>query len=208
MESRRSGVPTADLQLLGTARQSLSGNQRLAKPTETPVHESTPGTHRSPKVSWCSHCHEHHRVAIHLRIPPPFTVSKASPAVAMADKNASVVLVSTTLVSVLSGFLLGVYSVRGYLLSPALVEERRRNLKDPVESDESDVDEDDTILDHAPNWANGEDADRRDGLRAAQEKKEKPKPATTPAVVPVGDTNEECKLVLVVRTDLGMTKGE
>jgi len=126
----------------------------------------------------------------------------------MADKNASVVLVSTTLVSVLSGFLLGVYSVRGYLLSPALVEERRRNLKDPVESDESDVDEDDTILDHAPNWANGEDADRRDGLRAAQEKKEKPKPATTPAVVPVGDTNEECKLVLVVRTDLGMTKGE
>jgi PTH2 family peptidyl-tRNA hydrolase len=46
-------------------------------------------------------------------------------------------------------------------------------------------------MDHAPNWANGREADRKQGLVA-----EKPK-----------DTGEECKLVLVVRTDLGMTKG-
>ncbi len=83
---------------------------------------------------------------------------------------------------------------------PALVEERRRNLEDPIESEASDVDAD-TLLDHAPNWANGEDADRRDGLRVSKKSDKKQK---TP---PLSDVNEECKLVLVVRTDLGMTKG-
>lgn len=126
-----------------------------------------------------------------------------------ADKYSSSVIVSTSVVALISGFLLGVYSIRGYLISPALVEERRRFAHDPIESDESDIDEDDTILDHAPNWSNGVDADRRDGLRATaagSKKKEKDKDALAAAAVQ--DPNEECKLVLVVRTDLGMTKGK
>ena len=103
------------------------------------------------------------------------------------------IIITTAFASLITGYLFGVFTTRGYLISPELVEERRRNLKDPVESDESDIDEDDTVLDHAPNWANGMDADRRQGLK--NEKKE------------VVDTGEECKLILCVRTDLGMTKG-
>ncbi|KAI0850139.1 PTH2-domain-containing protein [Daldinia vernicosa] len=136
----------------------------------------------------------------------------------MADKATTIMLVSTSIVVFLSGFLLGMYSVRGYLLiSPSLASQRQSNLYDPVESDESDIDENDTILDHAPNWANGEEADRRDGLKAS-----KPKPKKSPKdkaenkadsaqpqqTVAEGSANEECKLVLVVRTDLGMTKGK
>jgi hypothetical protein len=107
------------------------------------------------------------------------------------------IIITTAIVTGLTGYALGIWTIRGYLISPSLVEERRRALHDPVESDESDVDEDDTVLDHAPNWANGADADRKQGLKAAEEKKE-------PVVK---DNGEECKLVLVVRTDLGMTKG-
>ncbi|KAF5024963.1 hypothetical protein F66182_2914 [Fusarium sp. NRRL 66182] len=107
------------------------------------------------------------------------------------------VIISTAVVALLTGYAFGIYTIRGYLISPSLVEERRRALNDPVESDESDIDEDDTILDHAPNWANGADADRRQGLKAADEKRPL-----------VQDNGEECKLVLVVRTDLGMTKGK
>jgi len=120
-----------------------------------------------------------------------------------------VVVITTSIVALVSGFLLGVYSIRGYIVSPDLKKERERYWKDPVESDESDIDEDDTILDHAPNWANGEDADRRQGLRAAAAKTTtaaaaaaKSKPAEQQKKI-----KEECKLVLVVRTDLGMTKG-
>ncbi|KPM45771.1 hypothetical protein AK830_g752 [Neonectria ditissima] len=106
------------------------------------------------------------------------------------------IVLSTAFASLIAGYMFGVSTTRGYLISPELVEQRRANLADPVESEESDVDEDDTVLDHAPNWANGKDADRRQGLRVEPEK---------PVVK---DTGEECKLVLVVRTDLGMTKGK
>ncbi|OTB12909.1 hypothetical protein K445DRAFT_320405 [Daldinia sp. EC12] len=138
----------------------------------------------------------------------------------MADKPNAVptsLLLSTSVVVFISGFLLGIYSVRGYLfISPSLASQRASNYNDPLESEESDID-DDTILDHAPNWANGEDADRRDGLRASKPKKGKKAPKTAeedkPApqqqqTVAEGSANEECKLVLVVRTDLGMTKGK
>ncbi|GKT86994.1 peptidyl-tRNA hydrolase 2 [Colletotrichum tofieldiae] len=121
------------------------------------------------------------------------------------------VVISTSVVALVTGFMLGVYSIRGYLISPELRAEARANTDDPVESDESDIDEDDGVLDHAPNWANGVAADRRDGLRqrnaASSEKpasSKKPNPDSTPLV----DSNEECKLVLVVRTDLGMTKAK
>ncbi|KAI1764306.1 PTH2-domain-containing protein [Hypoxylon sp. FL1150] len=143
----------------------------------------------------------------------------------MADRTVTFttgMIVSTSIVAFISGFMLGVYSFRGYLfVSPALESERRQNLSDMPESDESDVDEDDTILDHAPNWANGEDADRRDGLRVPEAKKtkkskaakknedEKAETATSARpTIEEGPANEECKLVLVVRTDLGMTKGK
>ncbi|KAJ9149396.1 PTH2-domain-containing protein [Pleurostoma richardsiae] len=128
----------------------------------------------------------------------------------MADRQVasqSAIILTTSLVAFVSGFMLGVYSIRGYLISPALADERRHNIEDPLESDESDIDEDDTVLDHAPNWANGEDADRRDGLRARSEKK-KAGGDSSSADVADANPNEECKLVLVVRTDLGMTKGK
>ncbi|KAI0181915.1 PTH2-domain-containing protein [Hypoxylon sp. FL1284] len=160
----------------------------------------------------------------------------------MADRNITFspsVIVSTSIVAFISGFMLGIYSFRGYLfVSPALESERRQLLADQVESDESDIDEGDTILDHAPNWANGEDADRRDGLRApepkpkpkskkskksakaakadeedeeendADDKADKADAAHPQQPITEGPANEECKLVLVVRTDLGMTKGK
>jgi len=138
----------------------------------------------------------------------PVTTCRLGPAVSstMADQfiSQSAMLITTSLVAFLSGFGLGVYSIRGYLISPDLAEQRRRNLKDPVESDESDIDEDDTVLDHAPNWANGKEADKRDGLAIKKDKeKAQRKEAST-----LASSNEECKLVLVVRTDLGMTKGK
>ncbi|KAI1471896.1 PTH2-domain-containing protein [Daldinia caldariorum] len=134
----------------------------------------------------------------------------------MADKSAAAVvptslLLSTSVVVFISGFLLGMYSVRGYLfISPALASQRAGNFNDPLESEESDID-DDTVLDHAPNWANGEDADRRDGLKASQPPNRPNKNKTAPQqqqTVAEGSADEECKLVLVVRTDLGMTKGK
>lgn len=135
----------------------------------------------------------------------------AAAALAATDKYSSTVVLSTSIVALVSGFLFGVYTIRGYLVSPDLVEERRRNFKDPVESEESDIDEDDTILDHAPNWSNGVDADRRDGLRAvaAAKNDKKTKSVEEDVAINAGtDDKEECKLVLVVRTDLGMTKGK
>ncbi|KAI0878557.1 PTH2-domain-containing protein [Hypoxylon argillaceum] len=162
----------------------------------------------------------------------------------MAESSTtSTVIITTSLVAFLSGFAIGIYSIRGYIVPPSLKAAREQRLNDPVESEESDVDEDDTILDHAPNWANGAEADRRQGLRVVEDdasqknekskKKQKgkrtddgPEPkddevearsakqeaeVANPrqaAVNPGNNPNEECKLVLVVRTDLGMTKGK
>ncbi|KAK8863376.1 peptidyl-trna hydrolase 2 [Apiospora arundinis] len=134
--------------------------------------------------------------------------------------TSSGVVFTTSIVAFISGFALGVFTIRGYLVSPGLSAERRANYDDPVESEESDVDEDDTLLDHAPNWGNGLDADRRQGLRVTsagakknskkteEELVDASKGSSKPAVADMLKTNEECKLVLVVRTDLGMTKGK
>ncbi|KAJ4416688.1 hypothetical protein N0V82_006597 [Gnomoniopsis sp. IMI 355080] len=128
----------------------------------------------------------------------------------------TLVVMTTSIVALISGFLLGVYSIKGYLISPEFSKEARANYEDPVDSDETDIDEEATVLDHAPNWANGEEADRKQGLRmrkgAGGDKKSKTKKLAggdeTPTGPSVEDTGEECKLVLVVRTDLGMTKGK
>lgn len=111
------------------------------------------------------------------------------------------IIIVTSLATFISGFLVGVWSITGYIISPSLREERRRFHGDPIESDESDIDEDDTTLDHAPSWVNGVRADQKQGLRASALPS-----AAEPKVL--GQPNEECKLVLVVRTDLGMTKGK
>lgn len=139
----------------------------------------------------------------------------------MADKSPyaqTLIVISTSFVALMSGFLLGVYSARGYLITPEFYKESRANYDDPVDSDETDVDEDDLVMDHAPNWANGEEADRKQGLRATaagvkkgaagSSAKNKAAAEDAPKGPTVEDTGEECKLVLVVRTDLGMTKGE
>lgn len=122
------------------------------------------------------------------------------------------VLLTTAFATFIAGYAFGIFTNRGYLISPELAEERRRNLNDPVESEEEDIDEDATILDHAPNWFNGDAADRRQGLRARGPNA--PAGANTFASAASAaqkavdlNSNEECKLVLVVRTDLGMTKG-
>lgn len=126
------------------------------------------------------------------------------------ESSTTLVVLTTSFVALFTGYILGIYTVRGYLVSPELHKEARANYDDPVDSDETDIDEDETVLDHAPNWANGEEADRKQGLRVAaaaaqdDEKDDKNKKAAGPTVQ---DTGEECKLVLVVRTDLGMTKG-
>ncbi|AEO61581.1 hypothetical protein MYCTH_2311885 [Thermothelomyces thermophilus ATCC 42464] len=121
----------------------------------------------------------------------------------MSELN-SVVVVTTSIVAFITGFGLGVYAIRGYLISPDLAAQRHAYLNDPVESEESDVDEEETLLDHAPNWANGPEADRRQGLRVGGAG-----PATRGRAAGLQVSgNEECKLVLVVRTDLGMTKGK
>ena len=119
------------------------------------------------------------------------------------EATQSAMILTTSICALVTGYMLGMYTTRGYLISPTLAAERRSNYNDPVESDSESIDEDDTLLDHAPNWSNGAEADRRDGLRmragAGSEKKQ--------AEVVDDGGNEECKLVLVVRTDLGMTKG-
>ncbi|PMB71447.1 Peptidyl-tRNA hydrolase 2 [Beauveria bassiana] len=115
----------------------------------------------------------------------------------MALDNTTVAI-TTALTTFVTGYIFGLYATRGYLFSPALQAERRANRDDPVESEESEVDEDDSLLDHAPNWSNAEDADVKQGLRFR----------AAAAAPKLKLTNEECKLVLVVRTDLGMTKGK
>jgi hypothetical protein len=117
-------------------------------------------------------------------------------------------IVGTAIIAGVSGYMIGIASSLGLISNPFITKEPRRrgisNYDDEEESEEEDIDE--SILDHAPNWANGLEADKRDGLRAtaagrAEARKEE--------VAKTGweDSNEECKLVLVVRTDLGMTKG-
>lgn len=111
------------------------------------------------------------------------------------------IILTTALATFVSGFLFGIFTSRGYLIPPSLVDERRHYFEDPIESDESDIDEKDSVLDHAPNWSNGLHADERQGLRASGVRRETVRP---PAPV---ENDDACKLVLVVRTDLGMTKG-
>jgi PTH2 family peptidyl-tRNA hydrolase len=123
----------------------------------------------------------------------------------MLEGEQLTVVITTSVCTLIGGFLLGAYATQGYIIPPELAEERRRNYEDPVESGESDIDEDDTVLDHAPNWANGAQADRRQGLSNKFNNESRIGSGGSGGIK---DNGEECKLVLVVRTDLGMTKGK
>jgi len=118
--------------------------------------------------------------------------------------TSTAVLLSTAILSLITGYMLGIGSSLGLFPNPFVQRPETRaaskrtktsNYDDEEESSEEEVDG--ILLDHAPNWANGEAADIRDGLKVM---KKDAKPAWE-------TTAEECKLVLVVRTDLGMTKG-
>jgi PTH2 family peptidyl-tRNA hydrolase len=130
----------------------------------------------------------------------------------MADRTPptpTAMLIGTAIFSLATGYMLGMASSLGFLPNPfssppptSKSKSDTSHYDDEEESSEEEID-DGVIIDHAPNWANGEEADRRDGLRAsAPAAKEKER------VNADWNLNEECKLVLVVRTDLGMTKGE
>jgi PTH2 family peptidyl-tRNA hydrolase len=107
-------------------------------------------------------------------------------------------LIGTAIIAGISGYMLGIASSLGLIPNPFAS-------KAPKARGVSNYD-DEAILDHAPNWANGLEADKRDGLRATAANRAEVKQE----VVKTGweDSTEECKLVLVVRTDLGMTKGK
>jgi PTH2 family peptidyl-tRNA hydrolase len=126
-------------------------------------------------------------------------------------------IVGTAIIAVITGYVLGMGSSLGLFPNPfATKAPKPRGVEyydDEDESAEEDVDA--AILDHAPNWSNGLEADKRDGLRATAANKT-PKSGErqkweTGTEMKKGqaweDLNEECKLVLIVRTDLGMTKG-
>lgn len=136
----------------------------------------------------------------------------------MADLRAPptplAMLIGTAIIAGVSGYMLGIASSLGLLPNPFIAKEARRrgsisNYDDEEESAEEDIDE--SILDHAPNWSNGVEADKRDGLRVTAAGRAEVEAKKKEEGVKTGtgweDSNEECKLVLVVRTDLGMTKG-
>ncbi|KAG4441566.1 hypothetical protein IFR05_002951 [Cadophora sp. M221] len=141
-------------------------------------------------------------------------------------------IIGTALIAGISGYLFGIGSGLGIFPNPFVAKEPRKrgiaNYDDEEESEEEDIDA--SILDHAPNWSNGFEADKRDGLRitsAAKGKgvkkegsvkkedvknkpgiKQEPGSEWEDVQQTLEDTGEECKMVLVVRTDLGMTKGK
>lgn len=129
-------------------------------------------------------------------------------------------IIGTALIAGISGYLFGIGSGLGIFPNPFVAKEPRKrgiaNYDDEEESEEEDIDA--SILDHAPNWANGFEADKRDGLRVTSAAKTKEVKKEGGVKKEPGikqepgseweDTGEECKMVLVVRTDLGMTKGK
>jgi PTH2 family peptidyl-tRNA hydrolase len=118
-------------------------------------------------------------------------------------------IIGTAIVAGLSGYMVGIASSLGIIPLPfgGVVSLRKNGMPDyddEEESAEEDVDE--AILDHAPNWRNGFEADKRDGLRSTASAQQV-QPEEKSKLLLADDGLEACKLVLVVRTDLGMTKG-
>ncbi|KAH6682566.1 peptidyl-tRNA hydrolase PTH2-domain-containing protein [Halenospora varia] len=128
----------------------------------------------------------------------------------MADRpgpTLTAMLVGTVIISGLTGYMIGLGSSLGFFPTPFKSKTPTTrgvsNYDDEEESSEEDIDED--ILDHAPNWSNGVEADRRDGLKVEGRSKSQ---KTESAHPDWRNSKEDCKMVLIVRTDLGMTKGK
>ncbi|KAH8589698.1 peptidyl-tRNA hydrolase PTH2-domain-containing protein [Bisporella sp. PMI_857] len=121
-------------------------------------------------------------------------------------------IIGTAIIAGISGYMIGIASSLGFLPIPFTSKPPRErgiaNYDDEEESEGTDIDED--TADHAPNWSNGFEADKRDGLRNTQKAKAAGQPEKRSQLGGKSweDSTEECKLVLVVRTDLGMTKGK
>jgi PTH2 family peptidyl-tRNA hydrolase len=136
----------------------------------------------------------------------------------MADRappSPVAMLIGTAIISIVTGYMIGIASSLGFLpipfataqTPPGVKKSRTSGYDDEEESSEEEIEG--GLLDHAPNWANGEAADRRDGLRVAEKPKVVDLTDAARAEKPgFANNSEECKLVLVVRTDLGMTKGK
>lgn len=139
----------------------------------------------------------------------------------MADRtpnspNTLAYVISASILAGITGYLLGVFSSLGFLPIPFLPNngpnyKTHDHPDTDEESEAEDIDED--ILDHAPNWGNALAQDEKDGLRFRKGKENvavkggEKKVQAVMGSAAAATTNEECKLVLVVRTDLGMTKG-
>lgn len=152
-------------------------------------------------------------------------------------------IVGTAIISIATGYMLGMASSLGFLPNPFAGPKAPRqrgdtsHYNDEEESSEEEID-DGVIIDHAPNWANGEEADKRDGLRASALKKRVAKEngmETPKAVVAPGtrrdetvtekrrrqlkeaeiecaqrgwDVNGDFKMVFVIRRDIGISIGK
>ena len=129
----------------------------------------------------------------------------------MADHQCptpTAMLIGTAIISLSTGYMLGMASSLGFLPNPFAGPRAPRqhgdtsHYNDEEESSEEEID-DGVIIDHAPNWANGVEADKRDGLRASALKKrvarekglsgnETPKASqAAPVVVAAGVRNHE-----------------
>ncbi|RKF65505.1 Peptidyl-tRNA hydrolase 2, mitochondrial [Erysiphe neolycopersici] len=115
-------------------------------------------------------------------------------------------LLGTVLVAGISGYMIGAASSSSRRLVPnppfassSIAHSRISSYDKENETDDENLD--DEPLDHAPNWGHDVKANTKGELRVPMKNKFEP--------MPVWDTQqqEECKMVLVVRTDLGMSKG-
>ncbi|CCU74973.1 peptidyl-tRNA hydrolase/Pth2p [Blumeria hordei DH14] len=109
-------------------------------------------------------------------------------------------LIGTAIIAGISGYMIGMAASLGLVPNPLSwlfgISDADSIADDAsIESEAQDID--DSLLDHAPNWTNSTAADEKDGLRTP----------VTARLAPLSN-DEECKLVLLVRTDLGMTKGK
>lgn len=116
-------------------------------------------------------------------------------------------LLGTVLVAGISGYMIGAASSSSRRLVPnppfassSIAHSRISSYDKENETDDENLD--DEPLDHAPNWGHDVKANTKGELRVPMKNKFEP--------MPVWDTQqqEECKMVLVVRTDLGMSKGK
>lgn len=118
-----------------------------------------------------------------------------------------VMLLGTVIIAGISGYMIGAASSSSRRLvsnspfaSSSVTQSRISSNEKEIDTGDENVD--DELLDHAPNWGNDVKGKAKNELRVPMKNKFEP--------MPVWDTQqqEECKMVLVVRTDLGMTKGK